>query len=489
LKSLEEYFTQFHDLVIGHNAKFNTPYGNKELIYADWTASGRLYKNIEEAISNQFGPFVGNTHTETSVTGTAMTIAYHLARKKIKEHVHASEKDIIISSGSGMTRVLTKLQRILGLKICEKLEEYCNIPDEKRPVVFVTHMEHHSNHTSWLETICDVVCIQPDKNGLPDLEHLKSLLKEYAHKEMKIASVTACSNVTGISAPYYEIAEIMHAHKGYCFVDFACSAPYVKIDMHPENPEQRLDAIFFSPHKFLGGPGSTGILVFNQELYCNKIPDVPGGGTVAWTNPWGGHRYFDDIEVREDGGTPAFLQSIRAALSIHLKEKMGVENMMKREEEIVERSFDVLENIPNLYVLAPHVRKRLALFSFYIDELHYNLGVRMLNDRFGIQCRGGCSCAGTYGHYLLNVSEEISKSITDSIDSGDLSLKPGWIRISFHPIMKNREIDYVLNAVKELALNHKEWAKDYICNPRTNEFYHKDGKERELYMLQNWFDI
>jgi len=387
--SLESYFDKFRKNVIGIDQTFESPYGTRKIIYADWTASGRLYQPIEDRIVSELGPFVGNTHTETTVTGTSMTMAYLEARQIIKRHVNAGPKDVIIMEGSGMTGVVNKFQRILGLRVPEKFDSQLQISEEDRPVVFVSHMEHHSNHTSWLETVADVECIIPNEEGLIDLDNVDELLKKYRNRKTKIASITACSNVTGIMTCYHEVAGKMHQHNGLCFVDFACSAPYVDINMHPEDPLQKLDAIYFSPHKFLGGPGSTGVLIFDSRLYKNQVPDQPGGGTVAWTNPWGGHRYFDDIESREDGGTPAFLQAIKAAMAVNLKEQMGVDKIYQREEEMVSKIFQMLENIPGFNLLAPHHRQRLGVISFYIDDLHFELGVKLLNDKFGIQMRGG----------------------------------------------------------------------------------------------------
>jgi len=487
-KDLEAYFEPFRKKIVGYDLEFNTPYGRKKLVYADWTASGRLYEPIEKVISEDLGRYVGNTHTETTVTGTSMTKAYHKSHSIIKNHVNASSEDIIITTDSGMTGVVNKFQRILGLKIPEKLADNFHIAPHERPVVFVTHMEHHSNHTSWLETIADVERILPDENGLIDTNHLKELLEKYSDREVKIASVTSCSNVTGIRTDYHQIAKIMHGQGGLCFVDFACSAPYVKIDMHPEDEDEKLDAIYFSPHKFLGGPGSTGVLIFCKSLYKNKVPDQVGGGTVAWTNPWGEHAYFDDIETREDGGTPAFLQTIKAALSIKLKEKMGIENMMRREHEIVERVFSGLSNIPGLHLLAGQNQERLCVFSFYIDDLHFNLAVKLLNDRFGIQTRGGCSCAGTYGHYLLHIPKSLSNSITNKIDDGHLEDKPGWIRMSLHPTMTNKETDFIIVSIKELLENHEEWSREYTYDIKTNEFFHNQYWNQEQILVDDWFN-
>lgn len=483
--SLEKYFEPFRNNIVGINQEFDSTFGRKKIIYTDWTASGRLYAPIEEKMLKDFGPFVANTHTETTVTGTAMTKAYHEARKIIKEHVNANENDVLITCESGMTGAINKFQRILGLKIPENLKPYTNIPDEIRPVVFVTHMEHHSNQTSWLETIADVVVVPPNDDVLVSMETFAKTVEKYNQRPIKIAAVTSCSNVTGIQTPYHEIAKLMHKNGGLCFVDFACSAPYVSINMHPEEESAYLDAIFFSPHKFLGGPGSSGVLIFNNNLYKNTIPDNPGGGTVSWTNPWGNHKYIDDIETREDGGTPGFLQTIRTALSIRLKEKMGIENILQREHELLDIIFEKLNNIPNLKILAPKTQDRLAVISFYIDDLHFNLGVKLLNDRFGIQTRGGCSCAGTYGHYLLHVDQETSNRVTCEIDHGDLTHKPGWIRMSIHPTTTNEEIEFVCNAIKELAANFSEWQKEYKYNSHSNEFFHQNEKTDNK--MEAWF--
>ncbi|RZJ68227.1 MAG: aminotransferase class V-fold PLP-dependent enzyme [Flavobacterium sp.] len=484
---LEQYFSKFRNNIIGIEQEFESPFGKKKIVYTDWTASGRLYRPIEEKLMNEFGPFVANTHTETTVSGTAMTMAYHEARHIIKHHVNAGPDDVLITDGSGMTGVVNKFQRILGMKVPENLKAFTNIPDEKRPVVFVSHMEHHSNQTSWLETIADVVVVPACEKGLFCLNTFSNLLEQYKDRQLKIASVTSCSNVTGIKTPYYEIARLMHRNNGVCFVDFACSGPYVEIDMHPKDEECSLDAIFFSPHKFLGGPGTSGVLVFNKKLYKNMVPDHPGGGTVSWTNPWGEHKYIENIEEREDGGTPGFLQTIKAALAINLKEEMGVDNILKREHEIVEYVFSELGDIENLNILAGQHQKRLGVISFYIDKLHFNLGVKMLNDRFGIQTRGGCSCAGTYGHYLLHVDQATSHYLTDKITLGELLEKPGWIRMSIHPTTTNDEIAFVCKSIRELAENHVEWTLEYSYNNNTNEFTHKNAKPSEAEMVKNWF--
>ena len=484
---LEKYFEPFRKNTIGYDQTFTSPFGEKRIIYSDWTASGRLYGPIEEKMQKEIGPFVGNTHTETSVTGSIMTKAYHHALGLIKKHVHANADDVIISSNSGMTGVINKFQRILGFKVHEKHRKCVKLKEHERPIVFVTHMEHHSNQTSWLETLADVRIMPHTDEGRVDLEGFRKLLAEYKNRETKIAAVTSCSNVTGIITPYHQIAQIIHEQNGLCFVDFAASAPYIHINMHPDIPGGHLDAIYFSPHKFLGGPGSSGVLIFNRVLYKNEVPDNPGGGTVDWTNPWGGHKYVDDIEQREDGGTPAFLQTMRVALSIRLKEEMGVDKILAREEEMLEKMWPRLHAIPNLHILAGHIRERLGIISFYIEDMHYNLGVRLLNDRFGIQVRGGCSCAGTYGHYLLHVDKNRSRYIAEKINKGDLSEKPGWVRLSIHPTLSDADVDFILDALDALARHHNEWAVDYTYNVHSNEFQFKGFPDEEKKRVEGWF--
>lgn len=489
MENLESFFTKFRVNTIGYNQTITTPFGEKPLVYADWIASGRLYKPIEDAILNKIGPLVANTHSESSDTGMIMTNIYKLSHIIIKEHVNAGPDDVIITAGAGMTCVVNKLQRILGIRVPDQARKYYHLPPEERPVVFLTHMEHHSNHTSWLETNADVVVLEPDDNLLVNPEVLQREIVKYKNRTLKIGSFTACSNVTGIITPYYELARIMHQNGGFCFVDFAASAPYVPINMHPNDPLSRLDAVFFSPHKFLGGPGSAGVIVFNSALYHNRTPDDPGGGTVNWTNRWGKYRYIEDIEAREDGGTPGFLQSIRAALSIRLKEQMGCDRIRQREDELLTKLLSEFKNIPGLNILAGNQEHRLSVVSFYIDNVHFNLVVRLLNDRFGIQVRGGCSCAGTYGHYLLHVDYYTSNSITRKIDMGDLSGKPGWVRLSLHPTTTNQELDYIIDAVKQVAANANEWGNDYTYNLHSNEFNINGApcKKPEDYL--SWFKL
>jgi selenocysteine lyase/cysteine desulfurase len=513
--ALENFFSAFRKNIIGDHQTFESPFGKKEIMYADWTASGRSYRPIEECIQKEIMPFVANTHTAATITGTLMSKAYEEARLIVKQHVHANSGDVLVFCGSGMTAAVNKLQRILGMRVPERVTDYFkkeglseaealkdNVIDINKacagylpldellkPIVFVTHMEHHSNQTSWLETIATVEIIKPGENGNVDLEHFRSLLEKFKHRKNKIAAVTACSNVTGIQTPYHEIAKLVHEYGGLCFVDFACSAPYVDINMHPAEKAAQLDAIYFSPHKFLGGPGTAGVLIFNKKMYKNSIPDQPGGGTVVYSNPWKVHEYITGIEQREDGGTPPFLQGIKAAMCIRLKEEMGVENILKREEEIVKIVFDRFSKIKNAEILEGDIKKRLGVISFIVNGANYNLFVKILNDRFGIQTRAGCSCAGTYGHMLLHVDETRSYEILNLIRSGDMLSKPGWIRLSVHPTMTNAEIDFIMDAIELTASHFQEWMKDYAYDPESNEYSFRGIDAKEQSKIEDWFNV
>jgi selenocysteine lyase/cysteine desulfurase len=493
-RSLEKYFESFRKNTIGKGQTFCSPSGEKEIIYADWTASGRGYQPIENCLQNEVIPFFGNSHTQASITGTRMTKAYEEAKVVIKDHVHASHEDALIFCGSGMTSAVNKLQRLLGLRMPEQLVSYMSvgkleIDETLRPIVFVTTMEHHSNHISWLETIATVEIIAQTNDGQVDLAHFEKLLSKYKHRKNKIAAVTACSNVTGIQTPYHDIARLIHAHNGLCFVDFASAAPYVQIDMHPDEEDAYLDAIYFSMHKFLGGPGTPGVLIMNQKIYNNTVPDHPGGGTILYTNPWGERVHVADVESREDGGTPPVLQGIKAAMCIRLKEAMGVRNILQRENEILSIAFSCLLKIPNVIVLQRDNRKRLAIIAFIVKDAPYNLIVKLLNDKFGIQARGGCSCAGTYGHDLLNVDQATSHKIRNAILSGDMSSKPGWIRISFHPTMTNQEIEFIMDAIEATAANFHEWAADYHYDSSCNEYTHKYETTNDQTWLEKVFNV
>lgn len=493
MKNLEEHFSSFRRHTIGVDKTLSGPFGTVPLVYADWIASGRLYDLIEQRMMKIAYPYVANTHSESSALGASMTHAYHEAQHRIKAHVNAGSDDVLITTGSGMTGAINKLQRILGLRIPERAQGICGkgpciIPETERPVVFITHMEHHSNHTSWLESLADTVILEPDEHLMVRPEELEKQLKLYESRPVKIGAFSAASNVTGIRPPYRELVRLMHQAGGIALIDFAAAAPYDPIDMHPANdPLGYLDGVYFSPHKFLGGPGSPGVVVFNKRLYHNTTPDDPGGGTVIWTNPWEHAHYVDNIELREDGGTPAFLGTIRAALAMGLKQAMGTGAIHEREQELLNRVFEGLLEIPRLHILAQEERDRVGALSFYFDHLHYNLVVRILSERYGIQVRGGCSCAGTYGHYLLHIGKKASQRVAFQVESGDLTKKPGWVRLSLHPTMANDELDYILRAIREIEVQGPQWADEYSFDKASGDFFRKDGRDFDAFSMEELF--
>jgi len=341
---LEDYFSEYRKKTIGIDYAYETHYGTKILIYADWAASGRLYKDIEDYLVNNIAVLYGNTHSVDNYIGEFINDSYNNAKEIIKKHVNANEDYVVLTVGYGMTAAIDRLHEIMELK---NRRFYRNTAD--KPVVFLTQMEHHSNYTTWLELDVDVEILEQDKNGKPSIDYLEALLKKYNGRKVKIGSFTACSNVTGIKTDYYEMARLMHKYNGFCFVDFSASAPYVNIDVKA-NSDEALDAIFFSPHKFLGGPGSSGVLVFNKKLYKRKSPTIPGGGSILWTNPWGGRRYINDINTREDSGTPGILQTIKASLAISLKDKIKVKYIEKREKDILTYLFYQLKDLDYLTI-------------------------------------------------------------------------------------------------------------------------------------------
>lgn len=487
-------FAEFNH--IGRDVIFDTPFGKELLLYFDWTASGRMSPEVEKFLMEKVYPWMANTHTETAEAGRTMTRLYEEARQIVKKHVGADEDDVLLFAGQGMTGAVTKFQDILDLRkkpvsegllalkdslpenrrslVDDLLPALIEVEKQQRPVVFVTRLEHHSNDITWREGDCDVVHVPNGKDGLPDLVQLEALCKEYAGRPL-LGAFTACSNVTGVVTPYHQMAKIMHQNGGKCFVDFAASAPYTEINMHPDDPEMALDAIYFSPHKFLGGPGSSGALVFNRDLYHRPIPTVPGGGTFISTSPnhqsYIGYDTVSKIEAREDGGTPAILQGIRAGAAVKLKEKMGADKMEAREEFMVNKAMDRLSAIPGLRVFHDANRNRYGMISFEVDHVHYNLLAALLNDRFGIQVRGGCSCAGTLGHDLFEIDQEQSAAMMGRIDAGDLSCKPGWLRLSLHPTMTNLELEFVLRAIEQTVEMAPQWRQDYEFDSSTTGWH------------------
>ncbi len=476
---------KIHDSVIGKDTAVETPFGLRRVTYADYTASGRSLSFIEDYIRTQVLPMYANTHTETSGTGLQTTRFREDARDIIKRCIGANnDEHAVIFAGNGATGAVDRLIGILGLRIPDSLEQEYHlgdaIPANRHPVVFVGPYEHHSNELPWRESIADVVEINEDADGQIDLTELEERLVEYAERPLKIGSFSAASNVTGIISDTSAISRLLHKHDALSFWDFAASAPYVGISMGSTEVDDGdyKDAIFISPHKLIGGPGSPGLLVARRDLLTNKVPAVPGGGTVQYVSP-DHHTYITDQEHREEGGTPAIIGSIRAGLVFKLKSEVGPDRIRKLEHHFIQRAIDSWKTNSSIDILGNPDAERLSIVSFVIRTeekvLHHNYVVALLNDLFGIQARGGCSCAGPYGHRLLGIDLETSRRFEDVIATGCEVLKPGWVRLNFNYFISESEFDFIVEAVHMIGSDGWRLLPLYTYEAESGIWRHRDG--------------
>lgn len=463
--------------VIGDDQVLHGPFGPRRMTYADYTASGRAVTFIEDFVRDAVLPRYANTHSESSGTGLHTSRLREDARAVIHRSVHGTDDTVVIFTGSGATAAINKAIGILGLRLPRDLDDRfglsAQIPADERPVVFIGPYEHHSNEVPWRESIADVVTIREDADGHIDTAHLAEELQRHAHRPLRIGSFSAASNVTGILTDTATVTELLHAHGALAFWDYAAAGPYVDIDA------SSMDAVFLSPHKFVGGPGTPGVLVMRRSLLTNTVPETVGGGTVSYVSPLE-HRYITDPAHREEAGTPAIIESIRAGVVFALKDAVGVDTIRRLEHAHLTRALRAWRDHPAIQLLGNADADRLSIVSFVVTRpggryLHHNAVVAILNDLFGIQARGGCSCAGPYGHRLLGIDLEHSRRFDQEITRGSEGIKPGWVRVGFNYFTSELVARYIVEAVALVATHGHKLLPDYRFDPRTGLWRHKDG--------------
>ncbi|MCF6293483.1 MAG: aminotransferase class V-fold PLP-dependent enzyme [Robiginitomaculum sp.] len=479
--------------IIGYDHVLSGPFGSRKMFYADYVASGRSYAPIEDMISSHVLPLYANTHTEASATGRQTSAFREQARAIIARSLNASDEDVVIFCGSGCTGAIDKLIQILGLKLPKGLSVYgikTAIDRQNRPVVFIGPYEHHSNDVQWRETIAEVVTIKETDNGLLDLADLKQQLETYKDRPFLIGSFSTASNVTGIITDPVPVAKLLHQYGALAAFDYAAAAPYVDIDINQPD-EEHFDAVFISPHKYLGGPGTPGLLVIKKNWANNKTPVIPGGGTVSYVSPCA-QTYLDDICHREEGGTPDIIGSIRAGLVFDLKQKIGNEVIKNAEQNFAKQALNRWGVHQNIQVLGSNTADRLPIFSFLVKSgkkfLHYNFVVALLDDLFGIQARGGCSCAGPYGHRLLDIDLETSQQYEKIISTGLEIIKPGWVRVGFNYFNSEQEAELLITAIEWIADHGHSLLPLYDFDCGSGKWTHHLRKNETLRCLDNLTD-
>jgi selenocysteine lyase/cysteine desulfurase len=481
MSTFREFAARLREAESGRGTRIPTPFGPRLLHYADLTATGRHLEFVERFVDG-LRPLYANTHTAVATTGRVMNGLREEARAAAARSVNAGPDDVVLFTGSGATAAVNKLVGLLGLRIPEPLErEYrlsSLVPPGRRPVILVGPYEHHSNVLPWMESIADVQEVALDGRGGIDLDDLRRRARAAEGRPLVAGAFSAASNVDGLLTDVGAVARVLHEEGALAFVDYAAGGPYLPIDMHPADPLERLDAIFVSTHKFLGGPEGSGVLVAHRELFRTRTPERPGGGTVDYVSGCRPDQvdYVHRLSEREEGGTPDILGDIRAGIAFVLKDHVGAEAIRDHDVALAREAVERLSRHPRIRVYGPLDAPRLPILSFNVEGLHHDLVSALLDHLFGIQNRAGCSCAGPYGHRLLGIAGERSERYRRLIAAGVTGAKPGWVRVSLPWYAAPEDVEFTLRAVEFVADRGDAFVPLYRLDWRDGVWRHREAE-------------
>ncbi|ASJ70942.1 aminotransferase class V-fold PLP-dependent enzyme [Granulosicoccus antarcticus] len=452
--------------LIGNDAMVDGPFGSKPLIYADYVASGRALRQIEQFVMEEILPFYSNSHTEASYCGGFCTRTRQSARRYIAEQLGATDEYSVLFTGAGATAGINRIVSLLGL--AQRVRE------GQRVVVLVGPYEHHSNLLPWRETGALVVELAEAVSGGPDLQDLEQQLQQHQGAECIVGAFSAASNVTGIVTDADAVCRLMHQYHAISIWDYACAAPYLPMSLQAGTDTAK-DAIVYSSHKFTGGPGASGVTVIRNAIASSTTPTWPGGGTVSYVSPWN-HVYSESLIHREESGTPNVIGDIRAALVLMVKQAMGADWLQARQQQLRSRALQLWQQNPNIELMGSTTAEHcLPIFSFRVRDgaggyVHHQLFTRLLSDVHGIQARGGCACAGSYAHRLLRLDQQNAEAVFAALKAGNEAEKPGWVRLNLSALMSDAKVDEVIDSVNRLALSSVDYQKRYQVDISTAQF-------------------
>ncbi|MFZ1725508.1 MAG: aminotransferase class V-fold PLP-dependent enzyme [Albidovulum sp.] len=458
--------------LIGETATVDGPYGPKPLIYADYVASGRALRQVEDFILEKVLPYYANSHTQASYCGAFTTLLREEMRAEIARITGAGDDMSVIFAGSGSTAGLNRIVMLLDIPAV--------LAEGRRAVILVGPYEHHSNLLPWRESGAEVIEIPEGPQGGPDMDVLEAALRDAEGAGLIVGAFGAASNVTGIITDDIAVTRLLKRHGALAVWDYGCAAPYLPMRMNSGTDAEK-DAVVFSTHKFPGGPGASGVMILRDAIARRHTPTLPGGGTVSFVSPWG-HIYSDQLKDREEGGTPNVIGDIRAGLVLMIKEALGTDWLAARQDHLRAQALAVWSGNPNLEILGLTGVTALPIFSFRVSDgqggrVHHQLFTRLLSDVHGVQARGGCACAGSYAHRLLGLDERASQNVMASIQSGEETEKPGWVRLNLSALMTEEKARFVIDAVDSLARNAAGYIDDYVADHAQGRFQPKAGKK------------